>query len=535
MATFETNARTVSLLTFVSRITGLAREAAMSRVFGTTAVMDVFAFAFQIPNLFRRLFGEGALSVAFLPAYASADQSNPEMARRLAWLVLSRAMILMAAITVVGEVILLFLPSGDADALMGNRLLMLMLPYMPLVCLVALIGAVLQAHHRFGPTAAAPIILNLGVAAAALASGSMFPFESGDRVHIMYVGAAVLGAGVLQLAWSVHALLGIRRAKPDPAARDAARAAARAPFHAVLRRTFPMALGLGVLQINTFLDGLIASYPTWVGPTIFGVAYPLPEGSMATLSYAQRLYEFPLGVFGIAVATAVFPQLARLAGDLPAFKETLTRGLRLSLFIGLPASLGLALLSVPSAAVVFQGDAFSAADSTRVGSVLAAYAFAIWAYSINQLLTRAFYARGETMVPVRIAVSMVSLNLLLNATLIWTPLGVMGLAVSTAICSVLQCVWMYVLLRRRLGEIATREVWLAWGRTAVASVVCLLSAVAGMMLARSVALPALGLNEQEWMGAAVTLALAIPAGAGALVLVARALKMPELRWALGRA
>ncbi|MHC5024737.1 MAG: lipid II flippase MurJ, partial [Planctomycetota bacterium] len=156
---FEHHARTVTLLTFLSRVTGLARDASLSRVFGAGALMDAFFFAFMIPNLFRRLFGEGALAAAFLPVYAQLDRDDPQQARRLATLTVSWLMIILGCVTLIGELVL-FAVSAMADH--GNLavwLMMVMLPYMPMVCLVAILGAMLHVHGRFGPTAAAPIVL----------------------------------------------------------------------------------------------------------------------------------------------------------------------------------------------------------------------------------------------------------------------------------------------------------------------------------------------------------------------------------------
>ncbi|MSQ90898.1 MAG: murein biosynthesis integral membrane protein MurJ, partial [Phycisphaerales bacterium] len=409
-SSFETHARTVSVLTFLSRITGLARDAALSRIFGVGVITDAFAFAFMVPNLFRRLFGEGALSSSFLPVYARLQESDPASARALARLVLARAVVFLSALCLLGEVILWILwPSPDqVSQQLAARLVAILLPYMPLVCFVALVGAVLQVHHRFGPTAAAPILLNLAIV---LASVGLAPpvlewmgFAAIDpMVHITIVAASVFVAGVLQCVWSAWALRGLnlRTGEISPEARKS--------FSQVIWQVVPMALGLGVLQVNTFVDGLIASYPTMFGPTIFGVAYPLAEGSMGSLAFAQRLYEFPLGVFGISIATAIFPQLSRQSSDLPAFRASLARALRMVMFIGLPASAGLIMLRTPLTAAVFQGGDFTIDDTARVATILMAFAPAIWAYSANHLLTRAFYARGELMTPVKISMAMVVL------------------------------------------------------------------------------------------------------------------------------
>lgn len=523
---FEFHARTVSLLTFLSRITGLARDAAMSRVFGVGVVTDAFAFAFMVPNLFRRLFGEGALTSSFLPVYAQLQVENPAVARVLARMILSRVAVFLAIICLIGEAALwLFWPTGEhTSAILSARLVGILLPYMPLICLVALMGAVLQVHHRFGPTAAAPIILNLmivltSVGLAPSVMRRMGFAEIDQNAHIMIVAASVLVAGVLQWAWSAWSLRGLdlRSGEICPESRR--------KFTQVIRQAVPMALGLGVLQVNTFVDGIIASYPTLIGPTIFGVPFPLQEGSMASLSFAQRLYEFPLGVFGISIATAIFPQLSREAKDLPAFRISMARALRLVMFIGLPASIGLMLLRVPLTAAVFQGDSFSKEDTARVATILLAFAPAIWAYSANQLLTRAFYARGEPMTPVVVAMSMVALNFILNITLIWTPLNTAGLALSTAFCAILQTIILERLLARRVGPLVTGDVRTSWWRT------LFISAVMGGVLAGAMMFMP---TDPSWLITVCMLLGLVALGGGTFFAMARLLRMPELRWSLGK-
>jgi putative peptidoglycan lipid II flippase len=208
-------------------------------------------------------------------------------------------------------------------------------------------------------------------------------------------------------------------------------------------------IGLGTLQLNAFVDTLIAMYPNWLGPTIFGRDYPLDESSNAVLFYAQRLYQFPLGVFGIAVATAAFPALSRVANDPKRFGEMLRRGVRLSLYIGFPASIGLLIVGGPLIQVLYSGfgDGFSDEGVKRASSVLIGYSFAVWAYSLNQLYTRAFYAQGDTRTPMRIALVMVTVNISLNLVLIWW-LKEAGLAWSTAICAILQMMWLAALSNR---------------------------------------------------------------------------------------
>ena len=523
---FEFHARTVSALTFLSRITGLARDAAMSRVFGVGVVTDAFSFAFMVPNLFRRLFGEGALTSSFLPVYAQVQDRDPAVGKALARMVLSRVAVFLAGVCILGEVILwIFWPTGGQEsAILSARMVGILLPYMPLICLVALMGAVLQVHHRFGPTAAAPIILNLMIVLTSIGLAPSVMRRFGFAVidptkHIMVVAVSVLVAGILQWAWSAWSLrnLDIRSGVICPES--------RAKFVQVIRQAVPMALGLGVLQVNTFVDGIIASYPTLIGPTIFGVAFPLQEGSMASMAFAQRLYEFPLGVFGISVATAIFPQLSREAKDPVAFRISMARALRLVMFIGFPASIGLMLLRVPLTATVFQGDSFSSEDTERVANILMAFAPAIWAYSANQLLTRAFYARGEPMTPVLVAVSMVALNFLMNITLIWTPLKTAGLALSTAFCAILQMIILQRLLARRVGPMITGDVRRSWWQTFFASIF-MGAVLAGVMMFTP--------TNSSWIVTFCVLLGLVGLGGGAFFVCAKILRMPELRWALGK-
>jgi len=530
---FETHARTVTLLTFFSRITGLVRDACLSRVFGAGATMDAFFFAFMIPNLFRRLFGEGALSAAFLPVYSKLNRDDPHVARQLASMTIALMVIGLGLLTMMAEAGLFVLSARENHSNLAIWLTMIMLPYMPLVCIVAILGAMLQVHGKFGPAAAAPIVLNLLIVASAIGVDRTIGGGDSDTVtdkqrlaHVGIVASSVVLAGVLQVGWALFALRGrqwwVRQYM-----------GARMHMRLVLRQLGPMVLGLGVLQLNTFFDGLIASYPTTFGNTIFGYDYPLYEGAMAAISYAQRLYQFPLGVFGIAIATAIFPLLARQATDLASFTATLRRGLRLTIYIGLPASVGLMLVREPLTAVILEGGDFGADDTQRVANVLLAYAPAIWAYSMIHVLTRACYARGDARTPVSIATAVVALNLVLNCTLIWTPLKEAGLAWSTSICSMVQAALLLLVLRRHEVKPIARDVVFSWCRTIAATLV----------MAATVWVIASAMHGQESIESTettsrfslqlMTLCATVFAGGVMFIVASLALRMPELPWALG--
>ena len=548
---FEKHARTFGGLTLVSRVTGLVRDAALASVFGVSAYTDAFNFAFQIPNLFRRLFGEGAISAAFVPRYTEMVRDDPERARRYVGLMLGLMAVFLWGIVIVGEIFIVSMWMGAPEAQytlgpgttvggvvlptisarytrLAYELAAIMLPYMPLVCLMAVGGAALHTHGRFGPTAASPIVLNILMIAATL---GLYPMALSGAIdpatHLRALAIAVLLAGVIQIAWTFAVL---RRVRPVYALRDPeARAQAYTSVRATLLAAGPMMLGLGVLQINIVVDGLIASWPSIFGPTILGFDYPLAEGAMTALTNAARLYEFPLGVFGISIATAIFPQLARLNNDPAEFAATVRRGLRLTFFVGLPASVGLMLVGREAVGVLFQRGAFTADDTARVAWVLLGFAPAIWAYQSIHILTRAFYALKQPMTPVRIAVSMVALNLLLNLTLIFTPLREAGLAWSTSICAMLQAAALARALARHVPAIVDRTVGASVLRTTL-----LACAMAAAVLAVGALLPESSGTGHGMREMVLVLIAKVAAGAVVYAGLAAILGMDELHWAAGR-
>jgi putative peptidoglycan lipid II flippase len=451
--TLGKNTRTVAGLTLISRVFGLMRDLVTVRVFGDTAVGSAFAAAFAIPNMFRRLFGEGALSAAFIPEYTRMADDDPSKADAFASLTIGLLAMVTGIITIIIELALLaavLMSADNPDRAYSLKLVMVMLPFMPMICIAAILGGMLQSHSKFGPWAAAPILLNICIIGASV---PYFFIDDADAATWAYpIGISAVLSAVLQVLWSFWALRGkVRWTRGVGAAHDEARQ--------MLRRMIPVMIGLGTLQLNAFVDTLIAMYPNWVGPTIFGRDYPLDESSNAVLFYAQRLYQFPLGVFGIAVATAAFPALSRVANDPKRFGEMLRRGVRLSLYIGFPASIGLLIVGGPLIQVLYSGfgDGFSDEGVKRASSVLIGYSFAVWAYSLNQLYTRAFYAQGDTRTPMRIALVMVTVNISLNLVLIWW-LKEAGLAWSTAICAILQMMWLAALSNRNSSDSSSLQV-----------------------------------------------------------------------------
>ncbi|QOJ00390.1 MAG: murein biosynthesis integral membrane protein MurJ [Phycisphaeraceae bacterium] len=514
---FAAAVRVVSGLTLVSRFAGLARETLVARVLGDSAIGSAFAAAFLIPNLFRRLFGEGALSAAFIPEYVRLLRDDPPQASRLASAVLATLGVVTLGLVALAEIVLgavLLAGTPSDDARTSIALTMVMLPLMPMVCGTAILGGMLQAHGRYAPPAAAPIILNLFMIAACLVSFLVPDAGRAWTAHAVAWGA--VASGVAQLAWSLAALRGrtrwtTRLAGVRPAART------------VLTRFMPVVVGMGALQLSTLGDALIAMWPTWIGPTMFGRPVPLDGASNIILSTASRFYQFPLGVFGIAVATAVFPLLARAAHDGPNFASVLHRGLRVAMFIGLPASVGLVLVADDLTNVLLAGGehAFSREGVARATAVLIGFAPAVWAYSLNNVLTRAFYARGDTATPMRVSIAVVVLNVGLNLALIW-PLREAGLAWATTIGACVQFAALAWLCSRHLGIDAVDPGVLRGFLGIAAST----AAMAAAVLTAKALLP----SPEGWWDHVIGAGVSVAVGGAVFAAAAIALKRPEITW-----
>ena len=442
--------RLVSLWTLLSRILGLVRDMAMASCFGNAAVLDAFTVAFRVPNMARRLFGEGALTAVFLPSLVSElEDRGPQAGWKLASCMLTRLMLGLTVVVVVGELVLgamlLAWPMGaDGELLIG--LTAVMLPYLILICVAAQIGSILHGFDQFGWPAFLPVILNT-VWLACLAV--IVPHFISPITRIYWVAASIVVAGVLQLLFLFPRLrrLGFRFVSAD--------ANARRRVKQILQAMLPVLFGLSITQFNTLADSLIA----W-GLTSVPDDSPLhlETGTASALYFGQRLYQFPLGVFGIALGTALFPRLSRHAArqDMRSLQSDLCLGLRLVIGIGLPASLGLVLLAEPLTSLLFVRGEFTVADGRTTAGMIACYGTGVWAYCGLLIVTRAFYAVDDRITPLRIGMFAVAVNLPLNFLLI-VAVGSRGLALSTAGTAALQIAGAAVCVQRHVGNLPWLE------------------------------------------------------------------------------
>ena len=441
--------RIVSSLTLLSRVLGMTRDILMAAAFGNSAIMDAFSVAFRIPNLARRLFGEGALSTAFLPVFVREHGSrDAESASRLAATVLVGLAGLLLTIVLIGEAVIWAAYAwgdGSSESQLLLFLTAIMLPYLVLICVTAQLSAVLHARDHFAAPALVPIILNVVWIGTLLAIVPRLETAS-EQATAVAIGVVV--GGVLQLVAPLPALFrrGFRF-RPDWSSH-------KATIRELGANLMPVLLGLSITQINTIADSLIAwSFSAPEGVTETGETYAMLAGTASALYFAQRLYQFPLGVFGVALGTVLYPQMTRQAqaGDGNGMRDTLSTGLRLVIAICVPASIGLILLSQPLTALLFQHGEFDAADASQTANLIAIYGSAVWAYCGLLIVQRGYYALGDRMTPLKIGIAAVAVNLVLNFALIW-PFGGNGLAAATAITASIQFAVTVYWMQRRTGN-----------------------------------------------------------------------------------
>ncbi len=431
--------RHVGLLTLVSRILGLLRDIGMAALFGNGPLLDAFTLAFRLPNLSRRLFGEGALTTAFLPKYVGALEDDRTEAEELATAVLGLLIGILSLLTIAASLILYVLLITDVLGTSSRTMLILtaqMLPYVVLICLTAQLCAMLHAEGIFATPAAVPIVLNVVWIVAVFWIAPQF-VETDQQMETIVL--AILIGGILQLGLPAIALW-LKGFRLRWRSWQRKRAAWR-----IFVSMMPIVFGLSITQINAICDGTLAWWfaqpeqGEWITP-----------GSASALYFGQRMYQFPLGIFGVALGTVLFARLAQHVKsdrtDLVA--QDVHEGLRFTAVIGLPASAGMMILAHPIASALLERGQFDAFDSLQTAHMIVAYGSGVWAYLGITLLQRVFYAMNDAQTPVRIGMTAVGLNLALNFPLM-SLLGGSGLAWATAIAAAAQ----FVLLQRKLRTI----------------------------------------------------------------------------------
>jgi len=456
-------AGTVGFFTFLSRILGLVRDMVVARYFGSGMAADAFFVAFRIPNLLRRLFAEGSLSIAFIPVFTEyLQQKSRQDALELARVVLTLLSLVLAIVTIAGVLASPWIVRIQAFGFggIGEKyeltvlLTRITFPYIFLISLVALFMGILNTLRHFAAPAAAPILLNVGIIAAVV---WLSPYCS-QPVIALAVGVIIGGVlqVLLQIPWLVKTGVSLRPRWW--------------PGHPGVRRIgrlmLPAVFGSAVYQFNQFVGTLLASF--------------LPEGSVSWLYYADRLVQFPLGVFAIAISTAALPSLSRQAAEsgLHAFRETLEYAMRLVLFITLPAMTGLMVLGPLIIRVLFERGAFQATSTAMTTQALVFYCVGLWAFSGIRVLVSGFYALQDTKTPVNAAIIALVANIAFSLALMG-PLRHGGLALALSLASSVQFAALALFLGKRVPGWNLRAV----ARTAGVSV------FASGMMAGGIALP----------------------------------------------
>ena len=434
------SASTVSLLTLASRITGLVRDVLFASVFGVSALTDAFNVAFRIPNLFRRVFGEGAFSQAFVPVLAGhKTEAGEEGAKALidhVATLLTWALVVVCVAGVVGAPWLVWaMASGlegfDAAVVMTRW----MFPYIGFMSLVALAGGVLNTWRKFAVPAASPVLLNISLILAIVAGAPLFRRYGIEPIYAQCAG--VLVGGVLQLALQVPALRALGLMPRIGATFGALRAAWTDPTtRKVLKLMLPALLGVSVAQISLLINTQIASH--------------LATGSVTWVVNADRLMEFPTAMLGVALGVVLMPQLAgaRAAKDDERYSALLDWGLRLVVLLSAPCAIALLLFSQPLVAVLFHNGASGPEDVRRSTLALMGYGVGLVGIVAIKVLAPGYYAKYDMRTPVIIAVSVLVLTQLLNVFLV-PVLQHAALTLTIGIGAVVNAIWLLVGLIRR--------------------------------------------------------------------------------------
>lgn len=453
----------VGAATMVSRVFGLVRDMVIAAFFGANWMTDAFWVAFRIPNMMRRLLGEGSLTVSFVPVFTEyLQKKSKEEALELAANAFTILSVILVAVSVLGIllsplIVGLIAPGFISDpgqfalAVFLNRL---MFPYIFFIALVALCMGILNSFQHFTAPALSPVMLNIAMIASALTLHSVFA----QPITALAVG--VLIGGVLQLAmqWPFLRKFGVRL-----------------KFRFNLQH--PGVKQIGVLMLPAILGAGVGTINVFVGTILASL---LPGGSVTYLFYADRIMELPLGIFAIAIGTAVLPSFSRhvAAGDMEQLKSGISFSLRLMLFLTIPAMVALMALNLPIISVLFQRGAFDERAATLTGQALFCYALGLWAYSVLRVFVSSFYALQDSKWPLKAAIITLIVNIVVSLALMY-PLKHNGIALAGSISATVNVLVLAFVLRRKIGPYLDRTFYVSVAKIIVSSLIML--AVIGLI------------------------------------------------------
>lgn len=447
---------TIGIATAISRILGFVRDIVIAKFFGTGLAAQAFFVAFRIPNSLRDVVGEGAMNSAIVPVlteYKARAQHDEFL--RISRVLFNISLTSLSILTVLGIIfspliVRLIAPGFIREPSVLDLTVQLnraIFPYLIFIGLTAYTMGVLNTLKHFASPAFGPCLLNLALIGAAL---WLCP-----KVGVIGLVAGVLVGGALQLLLNMFTMH-----------RKGITINFKSGFrHPAVKRIglllLPRAFGSAIYQVNIFVDTMAASLAWIVG-----------AGGVAALYYANRLIQFPLAIFGLALAQAALPKLSHefSTNDIPRMKDTLAFSLRTTFFVMIPASVGLALLGMPIIRLLFQRGEFNAYSTYITQSALFFYSFGLFAYSGVKLLVTCFYSMHDTKTPVKTAAAAVVINIILILILMW-PLKLGGIALATSVSATFNFAALYILLKRRLGRMHTKEVLDSFTRILLSSIV----------------------------------------------------------------
>ncbi|MBI4876563.1 MAG: murein biosynthesis integral membrane protein MurJ [Acidobacteria bacterium] len=521
MASIVRSAGIVSAAVALSRVSGLIREMAMARLFGAGQAYDAFLLGFRIPNLTRDLFAEGALSSAFVPTFtqclaAKGKKQAAELANLVATAIIAVVgLVCLAGVVFSPELVRLLAPgfAGKPGKFqLAVEMTRIMFPFLLLVALAAQAMGILNACNRFGVPALSSTFFNLG----SVAFGLLLGFWAGPHIgltpiHGMAIGI-VLGGG-LQLLFQWPSLrragfgfrLRVNLRDPD--------------LRRIVHMMGPAILGNAAVQINVMVNTNFAS----------GIADPLRglDGPVSWLAYAFRFMQLPLGLFGVAIASATLPEISRsaAANDLDEFRRTLARSLGLVFLLTVPSSVGLAVLGDAMIGAIYQGGKFQAYDTQQTALALSWYAIGLAGYAAIKVLAPAFYALGDSRTPMYVSLASIATNYVVASLMVRVAgMGHAGLALSTSAVALSGFVTLFWILRNRIGGIHGR----AFARSTAKILAASAAMGAAIWLSSHGILGWLGARK---LGYLADVAVSIPLGVAVFFLVGRWCRIGELELA----